>query len=71
MALGRPPPPGDPGWGALLGVFPGGGFMANVNAATAPTPAAKCSGVCRGDTVVVLVVSSVFWVGNPKFIQGG
>ena len=40
FALGRPPPPGDPGWGKLLGVRPGAGFAAISIATIARTVAA-------------------------------
>ena len=37
FTLGKPPPPGDPGWGKLLGVRPGAGFAATSIAAVVRT----------------------------------
>ena len=60
FALGKPPPPGDPGWGELLGVRPGAGFAAISTAAVARTVVAIPGNVNGGFHLYLLVFPFVY-----------
>ena len=62
FALGRPPPPGDPGWGKLLGVRPGAGFAAiSIPTVARTVPTILSGGVSKpGGVLLVLKNENLF-----------